>query len=58
MNMSKGLFYFKKKNLSNISHYFSDHGIFITNIIPGGVADKQGHLRIGDRLIQVQSMVG
>jgi C-terminal processing protease CtpA/Prc len=56
--MSKGLFYFKKKNLSNISHYFSDHGIFITNIIPGGIADKQGHLRIGDRLIQVQSMVG
>jgi guanylate kinase/C-terminal processing protease CtpA/Prc len=37
-------------------HVKGDHGIFITNIIPGGVADKQGHLRIGDRLIQVQSM--
>ncbi|CAF1133946.1 unnamed protein product [Adineta ricciae] len=32
-----------------------DHGIFITNIIPGGIADKNGRLKIGDRLVHVQS---
>ncbi|CAF1586629.1 unnamed protein product, partial [Rotaria sordida] len=25
-----------------------DYGIFITNIIPGGVADKNGKLKVGD----------
>ncbi len=37
--------------------YFSDHGIFITNIIPGGITDKNGRLKVGDRLLSVQSMV-
>ncbi|CAF1315487.1 unnamed protein product [Adineta ricciae] len=32
-----------------------DHGIFITNIIPGGIADKNGRLKVGDRLVHVQS---
>ena len=34
-----------------------DYGIFITNIIPGGIADKNGRLKVGDRLMHVQSMV-
>lgn len=36
---------------------FRDYGIFVTNIIPGGITDKNGRLRVGDRLMHVQSMV-
>lgn len=31
----------------------NDHGIFITKIIPGGSADLDGKLSVGDRLISV-----
>lgn len=31
----------------------NDHGIFITKIIPGGAADLDGKLAVGDRLISV-----
>ena len=34
-------------------HLKSDHGIFITKIIPGGAADLDGKLSVGDRLISV-----
>jgi C-terminal processing protease CtpA/Prc len=37
--------------------FFRDYGIFITNIIPGGIADKNGRLKVGDRLMHVQSLV-
>lgn len=37
-------------------HVKGDHGIFITNIIPGGIADKNGNLLVGDRLLYVQSV--
>ncbi|CAF1354687.1 unnamed protein product [Rotaria sordida] len=37
-------------------HVKGDYGIFITNIIPGGVADKNGKLKVGDRLMSVLSM--
>ena len=36
---------------------FRDYGIFITNIIPGGIADKNGRLKVGDRLMHVHSSV-
>ena len=58
MNMSKG-------SITSMTHLgntvdpalSSDHGIFITNIIPGGLADANGRLKIGDRLMNVQSTV-
>lgn len=60
MNMLKGLVlftcFFSVEN-TNVC-IFRDYGIFITNIIPGGIADKNGRLRVGDRLMHVQSMVG
>lgn len=34
-------------------HLKSDHGIFVTKIIPGGAADVDGKLQVGDRLISV-----
>jgi disks large protein 1 len=34
-------------------HIKNDHGIFITKIIPGGAADMDGKLAVGDRLISV-----
>lgn len=34
-------------------HIKNDHGIFVTKIIPGGVADMDGKLAVGDRLISV-----
>jgi hypothetical protein len=37
--------------------FFRDYGIFITNIILGGIADKNGRLKVGDRLMHVQSLV-
>lgn len=37
-------------------HVKGDYGIFITNIIPGGIADKNGRLKVGDRLMHVQSL--
>ncbi|CAF3354162.1 unnamed protein product, partial [Rotaria sp. Silwood2] len=36
-------------------HVKGDYGIFITNIIPGGIADKNGRLQVGDRLMHVYS---
>ncbi|CAF0856080.1 unnamed protein product [Adineta steineri] len=37
-------------------HVKGDHGIFITTIIPGGIADRNGRLKVGDRLVHVQSV--
>ncbi|CAF4456343.1 unnamed protein product, partial [Rotaria magnacalcarata] len=37
-------------------HVKGDYGIFITHVIPGGVADKHGRLKVGDRLMSVVSM--
>lgn len=34
-------------------HLKNDHGIFVTKIIPGGAADMDGKLQVGDRLISV-----
>jgi guanylate kinase len=34
-------------------HIKNDHGIFVTKIIPGGSADLDGKLLVGDRLISV-----
>lgn len=34
-------------------HLKNDHGIFVTKIIPGGSADMDGKLQVGDRLISV-----
>lgn len=34
-------------------HIKNDHGIFVTKIIPGGSADLDGKLSVGDRLISV-----
>ena len=34
-------------------HIKNDHGIFVTKIIPGGSADNDGKLQVGDRLISV-----
>lgn len=34
-------------------HIRNDHGIFVTKIIPGGAADLDGKLAVGDRLISV-----
>lgn len=34
-------------------HLKNDHGIFVTKIIPGGAADMDGKLHVGDRLISV-----
>lgn len=34
-------------------HIKNDHGIFVTKIIPGGAADLDGKLSVGDRLISV-----
>ena len=41
-------------------HIPDDDGIFVTKIIPGGAADEEGTLTIGDRIIRVNehSMVG
>ncbi|CAF0833766.1 unnamed protein product [Didymodactylos carnosus] len=36
-------------------HVKGDHGIFITNIIQGGIADQNGRLKVGDRLIHVST---
>jgi hypothetical protein len=58
--MLKGLInYFNKENFPSKKNffYFRDYGIFITNIIPGGIADKNGRLKVGDRLMHVQSLV-
>ena len=35
-------------------HIKNDHGIFVTKIIPGGSADLDGKLSVGDRLISVR----
>ena len=33
-----------------------DDGIFVTKIIPGGSAEKEGTLEVGDRIIKVSSI--
>lgn len=38
-------------------HIKNDHGIFVTKIIPGGAADLDGKLSVGDRLISVSSIL-
>ena len=40
-------------------HVMGDDGIFVTKIIEGGVAAKDGRLNVGDRILDVngQSMV-
>ena len=35
------------------SHVVGDDGIFVTKIISGGVAEMQGDLATGDRLLEV-----
>lgn len=35
------------------AHVLGDDGIFITKIIPGGVAEEQGDLATGDRILEV-----
>lgn len=35
------------------AHVLGDDGIFITKIIPGGVAEEQGDLASGDRILEV-----
>lgn len=58
MNTSKGLRRFSFCSFDVFSFLLKrDYGIFITNIIPGGIADKNGRLKVGDRLMHVQSMV-
>ena len=37
-------------------HIRNDHGIFVTKIIPGGSADLDGKLAVGDRLISVNGI--
>jgi hypothetical protein len=37
-------------------HVKNDHGIFVTKIIPGGAADLDGKLSVGDRLISVNDI--
>lgn len=34
-------------------HVLGDDGIFITKIIPGGPAEEEGTLSVGDRILQV-----
>ncbi|CAF1394517.1 unnamed protein product [Rotaria sp. Silwood1] len=41
----------------NQEYVKGDYGIFITNIIPDSVADNNGRLKVGDRLMSVQSML-
>ena len=35
------------------AHVLGDDGIFVTKIIPGGVAENQGDLATGDRILEV-----
>ena len=44
--------------LFNLPTYtiYSSAGIYITKIIPGGAADKDGTLQIGDRILSVSSL--
>lgn len=37
-------------------HVLGDDGIFLTKIIPGGPAEEEGTLSVGDRIIQVNYM--
>ena len=39
------------------AHVLGDEGIFVTKIIPGGVAEKQGSLSIGDRILEVHNIM-
>ena len=36
-------------------HREGDHGIFVTEIISGGIAEKEGTLSVGDRILEVIS---
>lgn len=38
-------------------HVIGDDGIFVTKIIPGGVAEVQGDLATGDRILEVWHVV-
>ena len=46
-------------SLSGNQHILDDNGIFVTKIIKGGVADQEGRIDVGDRVLSVngQNMV-
>ena len=35
------------------AHVLGDESVFVTKIIPGGVAESQGDLAVGDRILEV-----
>ena len=37
-------------------HVLGDDGIFLTKIIPGGPAEEEGTLSVGDRILKVRSV--
>ena len=40
---------------SDNQHVLGDDGIFITKLIPGGAAEEEGTLAVGDRILQVHT---
>ena len=38
-------------------HVKDDNGIFVTKIIPGGAAEEEGSLSVGDRILQVPGQI-
>lgn len=38
-------------------HLKNDHGLFVTKIWPGGEADLDGKLAVGDRIISVREII-
>ena len=38
-------------------HIIDDNGIYVTKIIPGGAAEEDGNLEVGDRILTVSLFV-